>query len=464
MALVIDARLLQGRYDAADGTGRRAEWPPHPARLFCAMVSVARSQAERDALRWLEEQDKPLVCAGAGFSVSRNTGYVVTNKTSPKGGSQHWPGRTATERTRVSALPSEDSFALVWPQAAPEARTVEVLGELAWRVPYLGRSTTPIALRVHTSAKEDPRWKVWQPAHPGTRGAVRMRAPYPGYLAALDEVFERGGRAHEVAKTFDYIQQDAPAEPAQTEEPARGAFSRMLVFSLPARTVRPDGAQLLRATQALRGTVLSRLDREAAPQITGHAEDGQGHIAYLGLIDAGHRNARGHLLGMALGLPDDLDPAALAQLQTFAQNPVRVVMGKAGHLDLTYEPWPSSPWHLVPEAWTGGHHGEREWVSATPVMLDRHPRPKADLRPHVADSLQRAGYPRPEVVETSQSPMLPGGLHRPAQGTYPPNRPRRKLVHARIRFAEPVRGPVIAGSMRYLGLGLFSPLSKKEEK
>jgi hypothetical protein len=31
------------------------------------------------------------------------------------------------------------------------------------------------------------------------------------------------------------------------------------------------------------------------------------------------------------------------------------------------------------------------------------------------------------------------------------------MLHARVRFAEPVVGPVLAGSMRYLGLGLFLP-------
>jgi CRISPR-associated protein Csb2 len=39
----------------------------------------------------------------------------------------------------------------------------------------------------------------------------------------------------------------------------------------------------------------------------------------------------------------------------------------------------------------------------------------------------------------------------------PTGRPQRRLLHARIRFTELVVGPVLAGSMRYLGLGLFLP-------
>jgi hypothetical protein len=35
------------------------------------------------------------------------------------------------------------------------------------------------------------------------------------------------------------------------------------------------------------------------------------------------------------------------------------------------------------------------------------------------------------------------------------------MVHARVRFHQPVIGPVLAGSMRYLGLGLFLPASRR---
>ena len=42
--LTIAVELLTGSYDAGDADDRRlAEWPPHPARLFCAMVAAART-------------------------------------------------------------------------------------------------------------------------------------------------------------------------------------------------------------------------------------------------------------------------------------------------------------------------------------------------------------------------------------------------------------------------------------
>jgi CRISPR-associated protein Csb2 len=63
--LAIEVELLTGRYAATAHNDRgRAEWPPHPARFFSALVAALHDhndmdQAERDALLWLEKQEAP---------------------------------------------------------------------------------------------------------------------------------------------------------------------------------------------------------------------------------------------------------------------------------------------------------------------------------------------------------------------------------------------------------------------
>lgn len=58
--LTIEVELLTGRYVATAHDDRgRAEWPPHPARLFSALVAAlhddeAVDAGEREALQWLE--------------------------------------------------------------------------------------------------------------------------------------------------------------------------------------------------------------------------------------------------------------------------------------------------------------------------------------------------------------------------------------------------------------------------
>ncbi len=60
----VEVELLTGRYAATAHNDRgRAEWPPHPARFFSALVAALHDhdvdQAERDALLWLEQLEAP---------------------------------------------------------------------------------------------------------------------------------------------------------------------------------------------------------------------------------------------------------------------------------------------------------------------------------------------------------------------------------------------------------------------
>lgn len=63
--LAIEVELLGGRYVATEHHDRsRAEWPPHPARFFSALVAALHDRdpvdpAERAALLWLEQQSAP---------------------------------------------------------------------------------------------------------------------------------------------------------------------------------------------------------------------------------------------------------------------------------------------------------------------------------------------------------------------------------------------------------------------
>ena len=63
--LAIEVELLCGRYAATAHNDRnQAEWPPHPARFFSALVAVLHENepvdpVERDALLWLEQQSPP---------------------------------------------------------------------------------------------------------------------------------------------------------------------------------------------------------------------------------------------------------------------------------------------------------------------------------------------------------------------------------------------------------------------
>lgn len=81
--LAIEVELLTGRYAATAHNDRyRAEWPPHPARFFSALVAALHDRdevdpEEREALLWLEQQGAPSLQVDPDFKVSRRQVHDV---------------------------------------------------------------------------------------------------------------------------------------------------------------------------------------------------------------------------------------------------------------------------------------------------------------------------------------------------------------------------------------------------
>jgi CRISPR-associated protein Csb2 len=231
-----------------------------------------------------------------------------------------------------------------------------------------------------------------------------------------------------------------------------------MVWTLARPIARIGGDQAVALASSLRKAVMSRIPDPIPAQVSGHGAPGRAHVGFLALPDVGHDYADGHILGVALVIPRDLPPADLTQLiRAVIMDPLaQLRMPGGSRLALRYGP---DRYGLQPSRWAArSRGGAREWVTATPLMLDGHLRRGRDEATEVTRSLVTAGYPRPAEVEVSAAPLVAGGVWRPRPGTLPAGRPHRRLLHARVTFAEPVTGPVLAGSMRYLGLGLFLPL------
>ncbi len=471
MPLSITVRLRGGGYDAGGERPSEAEWPPHPARVFCALAASARTEAEWDALRWLEEQGPPQVWADRLDQVHRGRvhGYVVQNAVSPKGGNQNWPGRTNGSRERSFVVPSRDWFAIVWTSADPPPDVGDLLGTLAWRVPYIGRSTSraEVSIRCSLPIKADD-GVVYGPA--GAGGGFRdlgLRIPYPGYTNALRRAYSTGARSWEVAKTRPYCEiREVQGEQNMTAAaPAQGPFDELLVWTIERPVARIGGEQVVALASSLRRTVMARVPDPIPAQVSGHTEPGRQHVAFLALPDVGHRHADGHVLGLALAIPCDLPPADLAVLlKALVVEPAltRIGISRGRALAVRYG---ADKAGLRPARWSASNrNGGHEWVTTTPMMLDGHTRRGRDEADEVARALVIAGYPRPVDVEVSGGPMVSGGIWRPHPRTMPQGRPHRQLVHARVRFGDYVIGPVLAGSMRYLGLGLFQPVAQNGKR
>ncbi len=462
MPLSILVRLRDGRYDAGGGRPDIAEWPPHPARLFCALVASAADEGDWQALRWLERAGSPEVWAAEEYTSVRRDSYVVANRTDGKASSQHHLGRSSVLRTRFSAEPAEPEFAVVWPDASPEPDTVRALAGLARRVPYLGRTTSPVTLVVGTEQAE-PRaeWRRLAPTCLGAPSVASLRVPYDGYTARLRDAYQDGRRSWEVARTIPYAAPGASDEPS----PAASPFGEMLIFGAARGTVKVAGGSLLTVTARLREAVMARIRTDVPVQICGHGADDKRHVAYLALPHVGHRHADGRILGVAVAVPTDLDGEAYGRLwQAIVDDPLERLTLRRDQVLRLERPTSASAWGLSPERWTAADRGgSRTWVTATPLMLDRflkRSRGEDAAVKEVFASVVRAGYPEPADVTFSPAPMIEGAPHQPRTNTLPANRPRRPMVHARITFGERIGGPVLVGSMRYFGLGLLVPMAE----
>jgi CRISPR-associated protein Csb2 len=461
MPLSVLVRLRGGSYAAAGERPSESEWPPHPARAFCALAASAENDADWSALRWLEQLGPPQVWADPVNTVykSRTRAWVVENAIKADGGNLSWPARNNGWRSRSFAVPSQASFAIVWPEAEPSPEMLSRLGCLAWKVPYVGRSTSTAQVSVLSMLPPDSAGTlVYQPAKLGQRRGQfwELRIPYAGYTDALRDAYSSGRRSWEVAQYHPYT-----AESPQEDLPAAvaGPFADLLVWAIERPVVRVGGDLVVSLTSAFRRAVLARIGDGVPGQISGHTEPGRSHLAFVALPDVGHEHADGHLLGLALAIPRDMsdqDLTILLRAVLLGQPLKEVRFSTSRPLAVTYGADRSG---LRPARWTAGQ-GDHDWVTVTPVMLDGHTRRGRDEASEVARSLAIAGYPEPAEVEISAHPMVTGGIWRPRPGTLPTDRPTRQMVHARVRFHQLVTGPVLVGSMRYLGLGLFLPASR----
>lgn len=471
MSLVIEIELISGRYDAA-GAGDRdaAEWPPHPARVFCALVASARSEGDRDALRWMEALPAPVVQASLVTRPAIRTSYVVTNSVPPKGEgrSQFHPARTNALRVRHSTVPGTSRVRVVWPDAKAETATVTVLDALARRVPYLGRSTGIAALSIGVGGESSSTGlpeglEQFDPA-PGSSGDVALRVPYPGYLDLLIDQYDHARAAWEVSRDVNYRRAERKPQQRAPSALAPSVYTDVIILRFVG--VRPDGRLTTTFTEALRRAVMSATADPLPAALHGHDANGRPHVAFLGLPNADNPQADGHLLGMAVAIPDlpeaerrAIVRGVLVGMRSPAGDPgssglrtLRLSVPRIGEVDLVHQPGLVRPWGIHPERW---RRGSDRWVSVTPVVLDRYPR-KGDIEKEIARSCVHIGLPEPREVLVSTAPLVAGGIRMRPHDL--PQQVRGKLFrHVDLRFDHAVAGPVLLGAGRYLGVGLMAP-------
>lgn len=452
----IAIRYLTGRAAAASTLNREeAEWPPHPGRLFMALVAAwgtsGRSSAGEAALRWLESLAPPSLTASDGSDGPVVTAFVPVNDAR---GEKLLPElRRKAERHFPSFLPDDDTAYFTWPAVSVPDEHRAALESICGAVTSLGNSRS----LVQAWLAESPPPSSHVPS--ADAPTHQLRVATPGRLDHLEERFHTGqfpepGAWHGY-RAVSRSPVTTPVRPSSMGE----------VFVLKQVSGQRLGLQsTLLLTKAVRGAVLSLAGDDAPEFISGHAPGGgpskRSHLAIVPLPDVGHDHADGHLLGLAVVLPSGLSSAEsnLAVRTIAALVDAPIVMGKAGSWSLGSEP-PHEPSRkaLALRTWT---QASTRWATVTPVVLDRYPHSEGDAEESIRVACERIGLPRPrDVVTMPVAPFVgvPTAREFPAEPARE-GKPRRWHTHAVVSFDVPVTGPVLIGAGRYRGYGFFRPM------
>jgi CRISPR-associated protein Csb2 len=201
--LALGIRYLQGVAVGSHGEHDRVEWPPHPARVFMAMVAAhyqtGADAKERAALLWLEKLPPPDIHTPEALPCSTVTQYVPVNddrsqffrdpQTKKIKFYQEIPGiplhRNRQDRTFARASLASDTVVLRWPSAELSADDLAALGALCPKVTRIGHSSSLVQMWLADSVPDGlQHWRVEE-----ARATHLLRVSCEGTLEELDSSF-----------------------------------------------------------------------------------------------------------------------------------------------------------------------------------------------------------------------------------------------------------------------------------
>ena len=264
----------------------------------------------------------------------------------------------------------------------------------------------------------------------------------------------------------------APPRQAESDEPPHSVFDpRIVVLTIQGRRVSLPAT--LKLTAALRGLLMRECPLQPPPEwFSGHRDDGKPtvspHMALAPLPFVGAPHADGRIMGLAMILPRELNPAdagrgldsILHDPATGLPRPHRLFNGQWLECTIELDARERPPVNLAPQTWVSR---SRAWASVTPVVLNRH-FDGEDRWTRAAESLKDAcrhiGLPRPAEVLLHPVSSVEGAPHAREfpRLTRKRDNGRQSHAHAEIVFDAPVTGPVLVGAGRFRGYGLCRPL------
>jgi len=453
-----------GRYHAtAWGTNvneAAVDWPPSPWRILRALLAAGREGEDAAAIDGALEA---LVAAGDPVyelppaTEGHTRHYVPLTKLEKDG-----PPKTSLIIDAFMALGPEEEVRAFWDVELRDAERAALFAA-ARRVGYLGRSESVCEARLLPAETYPRQLGAWPEAlvvdgAPATSGATTLMSVAPDVAEAVAILGTDVGAmrktkrlAPEGTRQVRYALHADRPDPWRAAVPAADAPT--LVVLRIAGNARPELTRSVAVTAVLRRALQRTYDHDKSQRtsavLSGHDPDGPSarqhrHAHYLALPDAtGSRIDR-----LAVWAPDGFGPEEMRALATMSvlqmremPEPLRVALVSAGPAE-----------RALPEF----ARASVTWKTVTPMVLPHHMKrgrerdaPEAQL----LAELSYRGLPSPIAIEELQGAW--GRFARDRPGQY--QQRTKSAVGFRLRFEEPVAGPIVLGANCHFGLGLMRP-------
>jgi CRISPR-associated protein Csb2 len=498
--LLISVRFHEGRYH---GMG---DWPPSPARLFQALIAGAGLQGplKEDhvkALEWLETMQPPLIAAPVVRKGQSVGNFVPNNDLDAVGGD---PRRIGSIRAKKEIRPllfdAEQPLLYAWTlrDESDKQKFASVLCQLAEKIYQLGRGidlgwawAEIIGETELTNWLDDYAGTVH---HPSLAGAGKpVSCPIKGSFASLEARYVANQSRFEIIKTdrgavsqnfrrlpkpkFQSVAYDSPPvqklfelrsviEPEQFQvwsldraslliQSIRDAVFKRLVAAFPTRTAQvehwligrnADGSNGGKANERIRLIPLASIGHA-------HADHGIRRVFIEAPVSCPIRadDLFWAFNGVELGEDGSLGRLSVAEDSSFIRH---YGIGDA------FADWQTITPAVLPESAKRRRiEPSRRVVEAKGASERAHEQHLARLA--VLTALRHAGVnAEVRAIIVQREPFQSHGER--AEAFAPGSRfSKERLWHVAVKFAEPVRGPLVFGDGRFLGLGSFAPCFPK---
>ena len=502
--LLIAVRLHDGRYH---GTG---DHPPAPARLFQALVAGVGLGGPEElkkataALKWLEELTPPIVASSMRMKGQRVENYVPSNDLDAKGGD---PRRIGETRTVVKSIwpwlfDRNVPFLYIWELGGEEEdeRMARAACEISEHLYQFGRGVDMAwawGELLNDQATEERLMtypgQVFRPSNGGN--GTSLACPIQGSLARLTARHIAGARRFTPRSDGKQIfsQQPKPrfAQVTYHSPPSRHVFELRMAASQSSLGVWPL-AQASKLVVLLRDAAVKRL-RIAMPNLqseiehflVGRKPDGAdaapalSRIKLVPLPSIGHQHADHGIRRLLVEVPASCPLRSDDVRWAFSGlNVIDQETGEAFDLVLTPSTDDSMLSHYCA---MGDCVGFRVWYTITPAALpEAVTRRRIDLARAKAEAhagLERAAEQTRAVSAVFQA-LRHAQVHAHVDSIRVQREPfdgkgervevfasgtrfgKHRFWHVELTFSTPVRGPLVIGDGRFLGLGVLAPLKQ----